>query len=99
MVLENFLIPMPRPEARFIEQPIPEQTLMKNIISIPVFVFLSVLVAEATVSSTSVDNIFVTIPDANLNGVQSSQTLSGLPVSISDVNVTLNISGGFNGDF
>jgi subtilisin-like proprotein convertase family protein len=39
------------------------------------------------------------IPDGNLNGFQNSQTISGLSGPITDLNVTLNISGGFNGDF
>src|SRR5438876_350100 len=38
------------------------------------------------------------IPDGNVNGYQSSLTLSGLPTLTLDVNVTLNISGGWNGD-
>src|SRR2546425_11905025 len=38
------------------------------------------------------------IPDGNASGYQSSLTLSGLPSAILDVNVTLNISGGWNGD-
>jgi subtilisin-like proprotein convertase family protein len=40
-----------------------------------------------------------TIPDGNLNGFQNSQTISGLSGPITDLNVTLEISGGFNGDF
>lgn len=38
------------------------------------------------------------IPDANLNGWSDTRTLSGVWGFITDVNVTLNISGGFNGD-
>jgi hypothetical protein len=56
------------------------------------------LSAFAVVSSTSVENIFATIPDGDLNGI-SSQLLTGLSGSIGDVNVTLSISGGFNGDY
>jgi subtilisin-like proprotein convertase family protein len=54
---------------------------------------------RATVYSTSVENIFAPIPDGDLNGIQSSQTLSLLSGTVSDVNVTLTVSGGFNGDF
>src|SRR5215471_9651153 len=43
-------------------------------------------------------NVGATIPDGDFNGIQNSQTISGLPNLTSDVNVTLNISGGFNGD-
>src|SRR3978361_1591106 len=56
------------------------------------------LSAFAVVSSTSVENIFATIPDGDLNGI-SSQLLTGLSGSIGDGNVTLSISGGFNGDY
>src|SRR5437667_6189855 len=48
--------------------------------------------------SFPVNNINATIPDADFNGYQNSQTLSGIPGSISHASVTLNISGGFNGD-
>jgi subtilisin-like proprotein convertase family protein len=40
-----------------------------------------------------------TIPDNDLNGIQNSQTFSGLGLGITDVNVQLNIAGGFNGDY
>jgi subtilisin-like proprotein convertase family protein len=39
------------------------------------------------------------IPDGNLNGVQNSQSINSLGGPITDLNVTLEISGGFNGDF
>lgn len=41
------------------------------------------------------------IPDGNVNGYQNTMTISGLGVNesvITDVNVRLNISGGYNGD-
>jgi subtilisin-like proprotein convertase family protein len=45
------------------------------------------------------DGINVAIPDASASGYRNSQTVSGIPQTvIQDVNVTLNISGGFNGD-
>jgi subtilisin-like proprotein convertase family protein len=40
----------------------------------------------------------IAIPDANPNGISSTINVSGLRPSISDVNVTINVSGGFNGD-
>ena len=55
--------------------------------------------ARGVVFSSSVENIFAPIPDGDFDGIQSSQTLSGIPGPIADVNVTLTISGGFNGDF
>ena len=41
----------------------------------------------------------VTIPDGDFNGYRNSQTVSGFAGLITDLNVTLNISSGFNGDF
>jgi subtilisin-like proprotein convertase family protein len=52
--------------------------------------------ASAAIFSYSVG---ATIPDGNLNGYQNSQIVSGLSGPITDLNVTLDISGGFNGDF
>ena len=39
------------------------------------------------------------IPDGDLSGIQNSQSLGDLSGGITDVNVTLNVSSGFNGDF
>ena len=38
------------------------------------------------------------VPDGDRNGLQDTRTLTGIPSMITDVRVTLNISGGFNGD-
>ena len=43
-------------------------------------------------------NVGAVIPDNDPNGYQNSQTLSGLPMPIAQVTVTINISGGINGD-
>jgi subtilisin-like proprotein convertase family protein len=40
----------------------------------------------------------VAVPDANPAGLADARTISGLTGTISDVNVTLNLTGGFNGD-
>jgi subtilisin-like proprotein convertase family protein len=40
----------------------------------------------------------VAVPDNDPNGYQDLRTVAGLPGVIADVNVTLNISGGFNSD-
>ena len=48
--------------------------------------------------SSSADNLFAVIPDGDLNGIQSSQMFTGLPGAVAHVSVTLNISGGINGD-
>src|SRR2546421_8788904 len=42
------------------------------------------LSSHAVISSGSVENINAIIPDGNLNGIQSSLTLSGLPNFITD---------------
>jgi subtilisin-like proprotein convertase family protein len=44
-------------------------------------------------------SVHTTIPDGNLNGFQNSQTINVLSGTVTDVNVFLDISGGFNGDF
>ena len=44
------------------------------------------------------NNLSATIPDGDLNGYQNSQSLTGLSGGITHVSVTLNISGGINGD-
>ena len=38
------------------------------------------------------------IPDGSLTGWSDTRTLSGLPTTITDVNVSLSLSGGWNGD-
>jgi subtilisin-like proprotein convertase family protein len=43
-------------------------------------------------------NAAITIPDGNAVGVTDTRTISGLGASITDVRVTLDISGGYNGD-
>jgi subtilisin-like proprotein convertase family protein len=53
---------------------------------------------NALAYSTSVNNLSATIPDGDPNGYQNSFALSGLGGPVTHVSVTLNISGGFNGD-
>jgi subtilisin-like proprotein convertase family protein len=53
-------------------------------------------------TSTSTFTVNKTIPDGNSSGVSDTQTLNFAPqqlYNITDVQVTLNISGGFNGDY
>jgi subtilisin-like proprotein convertase family protein len=60
---------------------------------------LAALFIALTVRGADFSTILnATIPDGDLNGYQNSQTLSGLPGPIIDVNISLNISVGFNGD-
>jgi subtilisin-like proprotein convertase family protein len=67
------------------------------------FIYLSLITAMGLnrlhAASFTVENINAVIPDGNLNGIQNSLNLSGLDPQITDVNVTLTLSGGFNGDF
>jgi subtilisin-like proprotein convertase family protein len=49
--------------------------------------------------ASSLDNIFAVIPDGDLNGIQSSQTFTDITGTVAHVSLTLNISGGINGDY
>jgi subtilisin-like proprotein convertase family protein len=69
-----------------------------NVASLALLLGFSAGVRAATYSN-SLENIFAGIPDGDLNGAQSSLTVSGLANTIADVNVTLTIAGGFNGDY
>jgi subtilisin-like proprotein convertase family protein len=65
-------------------------------------ILAGLLVLGAFISASGATFSYVvgaTIPDGDLNGYQNSQTVGGLSGPITDVNVTLDISGGFNGDF
>jgi len=56
------------------------------------------LTARAAVYSYSFTDINTAIPDGDLAGLTDTHSLAGLSGAISDVTVTLNISGGYNGD-
>jgi subtilisin-like proprotein convertase family protein len=64
-----------------------------------VVAFFVLAIGISAKGASFVFNVGSTIPDEDLNGIQNSQTISGFSGNISDVNVTLEISGGFNGDF
>ncbi|HTD66179.1 MAG TPA: PEP-CTERM sorting domain-containing protein [Candidatus Limnocylindria bacterium] len=38
------------------------------------------------------------IPDGTATGIYNQQTISGVPAAIQSMNVTINVSGGYNGD-
>lgn len=57
-----------------------------------------VLHTTALAYTSNVDNLNLVVPDGDLDGVQNSQVLGGLAGSITHVSVTLNLSGGLNGD-
>ena len=52
----------------------------------------------AYADSGSLINLSTIIFDGDLNGMQSSQTFAGMAGTVAHVSVTLNISGGINGD-
>jgi subtilisin-like proprotein convertase family protein len=57
------------------------------------------LTAQATIYTYDSGILNATIRDGDVNGWQDSHTFSGIPdLPIQNVEVTLNISGGFNGD-
>jgi subtilisin-like proprotein convertase family protein len=57
------------------------------------------LPAPAALYTYDFNGINAVIPDGDINGLADTRTLSGMTGSqITDVNVTLNISGGYNGD-
>ena len=59
----------------------------------------SVPLADAQIVTNSATyTVNVAIPDNNLSGVSDTRTFTSPIQVITDVNVTLNISGGFNGD-
>jgi len=55
--------------------------------------------ARAVVSTFGASNLAATIPDGDLNGYQNSIVVSGLPSTLTDLNFSINLSGGFNGDY
>lgn len=59
-----------------------------------------VLCAGAAMGQVSTFNFTnsVTVPDATIEGVALATNLTGMSGAINNVNVTLNITGGFNGD-
>lgn len=74
-----------------------EQTMKKKLI-ITGLMLLAVVTAEATLSYSS-PTTTGTLPDGSPVGMSSSITVSGADINIvRDVNVTLQISGGYNGD-
>ena len=74
--------------------------MMKTRLIFAVMVMMATLGAPAALLYSS-GALNALIPDGNINGYQNTMTISGLGSGqnvISDVNVTLNISGGYNGD-
>jgi subtilisin-like proprotein convertase family protein len=61
-------------------------------------VCLIALSARADTNAVYTISVNQPIPDGNPVGLVSSTNISGLPASLSGVQVSLNITGGFNGD-
>jgi subtilisin-like proprotein convertase family protein len=59
---------------------------------------LCVLVLGGVAHADNVVNVGAVIPDNDPDGLQSSQVLNNLTAPIEHVSVTINISGGLNGD-
>jgi hypothetical protein len=80
--------------------------IMKTHILTGLLALVAVIPASAALYTSSVGNVNgsgtslnLGIPDANPSGVSSSMTVSTLPdYLITDVTVTLNVAGGWNGD-
>ena len=71
---------------------------MKRILTMTAVLALAVAAQGQQSLSTNV-TVNTTIPDNNLNGVVSTVTVGGLLEAISSVTVSLDISGGYNGDY
>src|ERR1043165_9829612 len=56
------------------------------------------LTTRAAVYSYAFTDINTGIPDGDTAGLTDTHSLTGLSGAISDITVTLNISGGYNGD-
>jgi len=69
---------------------------MKQIYAFLLPLALSVATTHATLFTWTMGP--TVIPDANPNGLATTVTVSGLADRITDVNVYVNVSGGFNGD-
>jgi subtilisin-like proprotein convertase family protein len=77
----------------------PKDQHMKCNVILTTLLLAAAPVWAQTVASTSYTNSAVTgIPDGNPVGVTELFTVSGLSGSITNVQVTLDITGGFNGD-
>src|SRR5580765_6266109 len=65
------------------------------------FLIVSLVFSACTCARASFVTSFtngVAIPDNSATGYQDSRVVSGLPSVITDVNVSLELSDGFNGD-
>ena len=73
---------------------------MKSLHTFLAALLLSSATAQADIifNSTDTSPDGIVIPDDNPNGASSAISVSGLGNVLSDVTLTLNVSGGFNGD-
>ena len=69
-------------------------------LSIAVMALCSGAAWATPITVTGSSSVNTLIPDHNLNGISDTITLTGSGIqSVTDVQVSLNISGGFNGDY
>jgi subtilisin-like proprotein convertase family protein len=61
--------------------------------------FWCLAASAASITDSATFNPNVTIPDNDLNGVSDTQTFSSGIQSITDVKISFDISGGYNGDY
>jgi hypothetical protein len=71
---------------------------MKTHLKFLVLALAGGLASSAEAQYYGVYNLFATVPDNDGNGYQNTLTVSSPAGSIADVNFTLNLNGGFNGD-
>src|ERR1035437_2593700 len=72
--------------------------IMKPLQPFLAVLLLASMTAHGALYSPSSGTLNTVIPDANPTGISSTLNVSGGLPTISDVNVTINVSGGFNGD-
>lgn len=71
---------------------------MKTAATLLVALLLASVTAHGGLYSYSSGTVNITIPDANPTGISSLINVSGALPTIADVNVMINVSGGYNGD-
>jgi len=70
---------------------------MKLSVAVPALLVLGTLFTQGAIY-TFTNYVNQPVPDANPNGMNSTIYVSGLPFQTLDVNVYVNVSGGYNGD-
>lgn len=72
---------------------------MKTYLTLTGALLLAATAAQATITYGTATSLNTAIPDANPSGISSTIAVSGATINtLRDVNVTLELSGGYNGD-